>query len=134
MTRDIATRLEYQWVNNIGRRATVGVRPTTGMLSVGVSYVSANGKMQHQLLLQRRLQLQKYRPALLWKSGRSVLQQSDSETRSVSRHWISCTPSWSNRIQRRFQLVVLGFTDRNPGSDAYNQNLSENVLSLLLIT
>ena len=38
MTRDIATRLEYQWVNNIGDGATVGVRPDNGMLSVGVSY------------------------------------------------------------------------------------------------
>ena len=38
MTRDIATRLEYQWVNNIGDAGTVGVRPDNGMLSVGVSY------------------------------------------------------------------------------------------------
>ncbi len=38
VTRDIATRLEYQWVNNIGDAGTVGVRPDNGMLSVGVSY------------------------------------------------------------------------------------------------
>lgn len=38
VTRDIATRLEYQWVNNIGDAGTVGTRPDNGMLSLGVSY------------------------------------------------------------------------------------------------
>ncbi len=35
VTRDIATRLEYQWVNNIGDAGTVGTRPDNGMLSLG---------------------------------------------------------------------------------------------------
>ena len=38
VTRDIATRLEYQWINNIGDAGTVGTRPDNGMLSLGVSY------------------------------------------------------------------------------------------------
>ncbi|VTR39163.1 Outer membrane protein II [Serratia fonticola] len=38
LNRDWATRLDYQWVNNIGDAGTVGARPDNGMLSVGVSY------------------------------------------------------------------------------------------------
>ncbi|ABS46817.1 outer membrane protein A [Yersinia pseudotuberculosis IP 31758] len=37
-TKNWATRMEYQWVNNIGDRETVGARPDNGLLSVGVSY------------------------------------------------------------------------------------------------
>ncbi len=38
MDQNWATRMEYQWVNNIGDRETVGARPDNGLLSVGVSY------------------------------------------------------------------------------------------------
>jgi OmpA-OmpF porin, OOP family len=37
-TKNWATRMEYQWVSQIGDKATVGARPDNGMLSVGVSY------------------------------------------------------------------------------------------------
>lgn len=37
-TKNWATRMEYQWVSNIGDKATVGARPDNGLLSVGVSY------------------------------------------------------------------------------------------------
>ncbi|CDL82672.1 porin OmpA [Xenorhabdus szentirmaii] len=38
LTKNIATRLDYQWTNNIGDANTVGARPDNGLLSVGVSY------------------------------------------------------------------------------------------------
>ncbi|WP_024160670.1 porin OmpA, partial [Salmonella enterica] len=38
ITPEIATRLEYQWTNNIGDANTIGTRPDNGLLSVGVSY------------------------------------------------------------------------------------------------
>ncbi|PHM61272.1 porin OmpA [Xenorhabdus ishibashii] len=38
LTKNLATRLDYQWVNNIGDATTVGARPDNGLLSVGVSY------------------------------------------------------------------------------------------------
>lgn len=38
ITPAIATRLEYQWVSNIGDANTVHVRPDNGLLSLGVSY------------------------------------------------------------------------------------------------
>ncbi|AOM40647.1 porin OmpA [Xenorhabdus hominickii] len=38
LTKNLATRLDYQWVNNIGDATSVGARPDNGLLSVGVSY------------------------------------------------------------------------------------------------
>ncbi|CAM3184191.1 outer membrane protein 3a (II*;G;d) [Xenorhabdus nematophila ATCC 19061] len=38
LAKNLATRIDYQWVNNIGDATTVGARPDNGMLSVGVSY------------------------------------------------------------------------------------------------
>ncbi|MDC9580300.1 porin OmpA [Xenorhabdus sp. PR6a] len=38
LTKNLATRVDYQWVNNIGDATTVGARPDNGLLSVGVSY------------------------------------------------------------------------------------------------
>ncbi len=38
LTKNLATRLDYQWVNNIGDANSVGARPDNGLLSVGVSY------------------------------------------------------------------------------------------------
>jgi len=38
MTRDWATRLEYQWVGGVGSLDNVGVETDAGLLSLGVSY------------------------------------------------------------------------------------------------
>ena len=38
MTRDWATRLEYQWVGNVGDVPQVGTKTDAGLLSLGVSY------------------------------------------------------------------------------------------------
>ncbi len=43
-TPEIATRLEYQWTNNIGDANTIGTRPDNGLLSLGVSYRFGRGR------------------------------------------------------------------------------------------
>ena len=43
ITPEIATRLEYQWTNNIGDAHTIGTRPVNGMLSLGVAYRFGQG-------------------------------------------------------------------------------------------
>ncbi|MDC9597379.1 porin OmpA [Xenorhabdus anantnagensis] len=44
LTKNLATRLDYQWVNNIGDANSVGARPDNGLLSVGVSYRFGQGE------------------------------------------------------------------------------------------
>ncbi len=41
---EIATRLEYQWTNNIGDANTIGTRPVNGLLSVVFPTVSRPAK------------------------------------------------------------------------------------------
>ena len=124
MTRDIATRLEYQWVNNIGDGATVGVRPDNGMLSVGVSYrfgqqedapvvapaPAPAPEVQTKHFTLKSDVLFNFNKATLKPEGQQALDQLYTQL--------------SNLDPKDGSVVVLGFTDRI-GSDAYNQGLSE---------
>ncbi len=48
ITPEIATRLEYQWTNNIGDAHTIGTRPDNGMLSTGCFLPFRSGAKQLQ--------------------------------------------------------------------------------------
>ncbi len=125
VTRDIATRLEYQWVNNIGDAGTVGVRPDNGMLSVGVSYRFRSGRCctgcssgsgsgsgsDYQALHPLKSDvLFNFNKATLKPEGQQALDQLYTQL--------------SNMDPKDGSAVVMGFTDRI-GSEAYNQQLSE---------
>lgn len=124
VTRDIATRLEYQWVNNIGDAGTVGVRPDNGMLSVGVSYRFGQNdvapvvapapapapEVQTKHFTLKSDVLFNFNKATLKPEGQQALDQLYSQL--------------SNLDPKDGSVVVLGYTDRI-GSEAYNQKLSE---------
>lgn len=127
VTRDIATRLEYQWVNNIGDANSVGVRPDNGMLSVGVSYrfgqqdaaapiiapapaPAPAPEVQTKHFTLKSDVLFNFNKATLKPEGKQALDQMYTQL--------------SNLDPKEGSVVVLGFTDRI-GSDAYNQGLSE---------
>ncbi|CCJ71087.1 Outer membrane protein A precursor [Cronobacter condimenti 1330] len=125
VTRDIATRLEYQWVNNIGDAQTVGTRPDNGMLSVGVSYrfgqednvapvvapaPAPAPEVQTKHFTLKSDVLFTFNKSTLKPEGQQALDQLYSQL--------------SNLDPKDGSVVVLGFTDRI-GSDAYNQGLSE---------
>ncbi|ADO49088.1 OmpA/MotB domain protein [[Enterobacter] lignolyticus SCF1] len=124
ITRDIATRLEYQWVNNIGDAGTVGVRPDNGMLSLGVSYRFGQGEVaapvvapapapapavQTKHFTLKSDVLFNFNKATLKPEGKQALDQLYSQL--------------SNLDPKDGSVVVLGYTDRI-GSEAYNQKLS----------
>lgn len=125
VTRDIATRLEYQWVNNIGDAATVGARPDNGLLSLGVSYrfgqqedvapvvapaPAPAPEVQTKHFTLKSDVLFNFNKATLKPEGQQALDQLYSQL--------------ANLDPKDGSVVVLGFTDRI-GSDAYNQTLSE---------
>ena len=124
ITPEIATRLEYQWTNNIGDANTVGGRPDNGLLSVGVSYrfgqqeeaapvVAAPApapEVQTKHFTLKSDVLFNFNKATLKPEGQQALDQMYSQL--------------SNLDPKDGSVVVLGFTDRI-GSDAYNQGLSE---------
>ncbi len=124
VTRDIATRLEYQWVNNIGDAGTVGTRPDNGMLSTGVSYrfgqedaapVVAPAPAPAPEVATKHFTLKSdvlfnFNKATLKPEGQQALDQLYTQL--------------SNMDPKDGSAVVLGYTDRI-GSEAYNQQLSE---------
>ncbi|MCQ8227238.1 porin OmpA [Pantoea trifolii] len=125
LTKNWATRLDYQWVNNIGDAGTVGTRPDNSMLSVGVSYrfgqeddaapVVAPAPAPAPVVETKRFTLKSdvlftFNKATLKPEGQQALDQLYSQLSSMD--------------PKDGSVVVLGFTDRI-GSEQYNQKLSE---------
>ncbi|EDW2052366.1 porin OmpA [Salmonella enterica subsp. enterica] len=124
ITPEIATRLEYQWTNNIGDANTIGTRPDNGLLSVGVSYrfgqqeaapvvapaPAPAPEVQTKHFTLKSDVLFNFNKSTLKPEGQQALDQLYSQL--------------SNLDPKDGSVVVLGFTDRI-GSDAYNQGLSE---------
>lgn len=125
LTPELATRLEYQWVNNIGDAGTVGTRPDNGMLSVGVSYrfgqdeapapAPAPEPTPEPQVTTKHFTLKSdvlfnFNKATLKAEGQQALDQLYSQL--------------SNMDPKDGSAAVLGYTDRI-GSEAYNQKLSE---------
>ncbi len=118
LTKNWATRLEYQWVNNIGDAGTVGARPDNGMLSVGVSYrfgqeeeaapVVAPAPAPAPVVETKRFTLKSdvlfnFNKATLKPEGQQALDQLYTQLSTLD--------------PKDGSVVVLGFTDRI-GSDS----------------
>ncbi|WP_431222909.1 porin OmpA [Serratia sp. L9] len=124
LTRDWATRLDYQWVNNIGDAGTVGARPDNGMLSLGVSYrfgqeeaapVIAPAPAPAPVVETKKFTLTSdvlfnFNKSTLKPEGQHALDQLYTQLSSLD--------------PKDGSVVVLGFTDA-VGSAEYNQRLSE---------
>ncbi|ACS86475.1 porin OmpA [Musicola paradisiaca] len=129
ITKNWATRLDYQWVNNIGDASTVGGRPDNGLLSVGVSYrfgqeapapivapapAPAPTPAPAPVVQTKRFTLKSdvlfnFNKATLKPEGQRSLDQLYTQLSTID--------------PKDGSVVVLGFTDRL-GSDQYNQTLS----------
>lgn len=126
VTPNIATRLEYQWISNIGDANTVGTRPDNGQLSVGVSYrfgqstpqpvpVAAPAPVPEPVVQTRKFTL---RSDVLFNFNKSTLKPEGQQELD------NLYSELSNIDPNDGSVTVLGYTDRI-GSDAYNQKLSE---------
>ncbi|MBA2814903.1 porin OmpA [Candidatus Pantoea persica] len=120
LTQNWSTRLDYQWVNNIGEAQTVGARPDNGMLSIGVSYrfgqdEAAPVVAPAPVVETKRFNLKSdvmftFNNSTLKPEGQQALAQLYSQLSSMD--------------PKDGSVVILGFTD-HIGSDQYNQKLSE---------
>ncbi len=123
MTKSLATRLDYQWVWNIGDNDSVGARPDNGMLSLGMAYrfgqqeapiaivapVPPRVETKHFSL--KSDVLFNFNKATLKPEGQEALSQLFAQIRDVS-------PTDGH-------ITVKGYTDRI-GSAAYNKKLSQH--------
>ncbi|MBH1928611.1 porin OmpA [Serratia rubidaea] len=123
LTKNWATRLDYQFVSNIGDAGTVGARPDNTMLSLGVSYrfgqdeaAPAPAPAPAPVVETKRFTLKSdvlfnFGKATLKPEGQQALDQLYSQLSSMD--------------PKDGSVVVLGYTDP-VGKDAANQRLSEN--------
>ncbi|EMD6372350.1 TPA: porin OmpA [Morganella morganii] len=125
ITRDIAARVEYQWINNIGDKETVGARPDNGMLSVGVAYrfgqdevaapVAEPAPVVAPVVENKRFTL---RSDVLFNFNKSTLKAEGQEAlNQLFNELASIDPTQGN-------VLVIGYTDRI-GSQNYNLPLSQ---------
>ncbi len=125
VTKNWATRLDYQWVNNIGDAGTVGARPDNSMLSVGVSYrfgqdeaaapVVAPAPAPAPVVETKRFTL---KSDVLFNFNKNTLKPEGQQALD------QLYTQLSNLDPKDGSVVVLGYTDRI-GSEQYNQKLSE---------
>lgn len=124
LTKNWATRTDYQFVSNIGDAGTVGARPDNTMLSLGVSYrfgqddvvaPVAPAPAPAPVVETKRFTLKSdvlfnFNKATLKPQGQQALDQLYSQLSSMD--------------PKDGSVVVLGYTDA-VGSAQYNQKLSE---------
>ncbi|MGQ7808104.1 porin OmpA [Hafnia alvei] len=124
LNKDWATRLDYQFVSNIGDANETAARPDNTLLSVGVTYrfgqdeaapVVAPAPAPAPVVETKRFTLKSdvlfnFNKATLKPQGQQALDQMYSQL--------------SNLDPKDGSVVVLGYTDRI-GSEQYNQKLSE---------
>ncbi|MBA0167965.1 MULTISPECIES: porin OmpA [Pectobacterium] len=129
LDKNWATRVDYQWVSNIGDAGTVGARPDNLLMSVGLSYrfgqddrvapvvapAPAPTAAPAPVVETKRFTLKSdvlfnFNKATLKAEGQQSLNQLYSQLSSLD--------------PKDGSVVVLGFTDRL-GSEQYNQALSE---------
>nr|WP_314266854.1 porin OmpA [uncultured Moellerella sp.] len=127
ITPNWATRLDYQWVSQMGDKDNLGVRPDNGMLSVGVAYRFAQESapvviapapvvaepapvVENKRFTLRSDVLFNFNKSTLKTEGQSALNELFNEL--------------SNIDPTQGRVVVIGYTDRI-GSQNYNLPLSQ---------
>ncbi|EPL9569583.1 porin OmpA [Providencia rettgeri] len=126
ITPEWATRLDYQWVSNLGDKDNIGTRPDNGMLSVGVAYrfgqetapvvapapvvEPAAPVVENKRFTLRSDVLFNFNKATLKPEGQQALNELYSELSSID--------------PTQGRVLVVGFTDRI-GSQNYNLPLSQ---------
>lgn len=122
LTKNLATRIEYQFVSNIGNASTVGTRPDNSMINLGVSYrfgqnnmlassVSPSGhSVETEHFILKSDILFDFNESTLKKEGLQSLEELYAQFNSTD--------------QKDNPIIILGYADAI-GSKQYNQALSE---------
>ncbi|XKM13907.1 porin OmpA [Orbaceae bacterium ac157xtp] len=116
MNEDFSTRLEYQWVNNIGNEGPT--RPDNALLSFGVVYRLGSPAVKQPTEFEYRENRYVLSEDILFPYGKSELKTDGQQALdALISSLVKLNPAQS-------AIVVIGHTDRI-GSVSYNQKLSE---------
>lgn len=116
LNEDFSTRLEYQWVNNIGNDGPT--RPDNGFLTLGVTYRLGSPAVEKATVLELRENRYVLSEDVLFAYGKSSLKsEGEKALDNLVSALVKINPSES-------AVIVIGHTDRI-GSAGFNQKLSE---------
>lgn len=122
LSKSVATRLDYQWVYNIGDDSSVGTRPDNGLLSVGIAYRFGQAEAAPIVVPNVAPEIQTKRFALrsdvLFAFGKATLKAEGTEALNQLFEEVK------NIHPTDGSIIVLGYTDRI-GSEKFNLALSE---------
>ncbi|WWP02445.1 MAG: porin OmpA [Candidatus Dasytiphilus stammeri] len=130
LSKKVATRLDYQWVNNIGNYHSVGIQPNNGMLSLGVTYRLHHGKKEPLLLSTNNKYYEPTRPIVV--KNKHFTLKSDvlfnfdkAKLKPEGKHVLNLLYSKIISLDpNENSTIIVGYTD-HIGSVKYNQKLSE---------
>ncbi|VFP87225.1 Outer membrane protein A [Candidatus Erwinia haradaeae] len=121
INKNWSTRLDYQWIDNIGNTSTIGTRPDNSLINIGIAYhfgqdkegslvpLSPAAPENNHFTLKSDV-LFGFNQANLNVDGQKILDQLYTQV--------------SNLDTKDASIVVVGYSDRI-GSKQYNQKLSE---------
>ncbi|PPI88096.1 porin OmpA [Candidatus Pantoea edessiphila] len=122
INRDIAIRLDYQFVNTIGDKYIVGSKPKNGILSFGVSYKFGHKpysaiKVNTQKKSVNDTKYFKLKNDVLFNFNKFILKNEGKQT-------LDQLYKDLNFNKQKNTVMIIGFTDRI-GSIKYNQGLAK---------
>jgi len=122
LTKNLATRLDYQFVSNTGDAGTVGARPDNTMLSLGVSYRFGQNDVVAPVVpaLAPVVEIKRFtlKSEVLFNFNKSTLKAEGQQSLEQLYTQLSSVDPKDGSI------IILGYTDA-VGSEQYNHKLSE---------
>ncbi|NIG62981.1 MAG: porin OmpA [Serratia symbiotica] len=122
LTKNLATRLDYQFVSNIGDNGTIGARPDNNMLSLGISYLFGQNDVVAPVLSAPKPVVESKHFTL---KSDVLFNFNKSTLKAEGLHSLEQLYTQLSSIDPKYgSIIVIGYTDA-VGSEQYNDKLSE---------
>ncbi|MXP56143.1 porin OmpA [Pantoea sp. Mhis] len=127
-----STRLDYQWVSDIGDINTVGTQPDNGSLTIGISYHFSNDEEKNPIITPASIPVVKNSTAIAsvkpkhFNSRSDILFKFNNTTLSMKGKQTleKVYNQFKTMDSKNVHIMIVGFSDRI-GSKIYNQKLSK---------
>ncbi|PPI88763.1 porin OmpA [Candidatus Pantoea edessiphila] len=120
--KNVALRLDLQWINIIGNKYTLGSQPRNGLLSVGFSYIFNPHDLPRSIYTYKKTPL--YKDVKHFNLQADILFKfNDFALTNEGEQVLDKLYDQLEDLDRSTDLIIVGFTDKI-GSHKYNQQLS----------
>ncbi|VAX76724.1 Outer membrane protein A [Serratia symbiotica] len=121
ITKNIRTRLDYQFISNIGDASTVGARPDNTMLSLGIAYYFGQNNVSSPAMF---VQAPIFGPKRVTLKSKVLFDFNTSALKAEGKQSLEeLYTQLTSMHHKDDSIIALGYTDA-VGSDNYNNKLS----------